>query len=89
MNQHEYKVKRLLSKWLGDYLYRCRQAGKQVNRSDVASLLGCTPSCLSQYTNPAHPKKAPWEFQFKLSLLSGKSILELHPELEAIRIQHF
>jgi hypothetical protein len=89
MSEQEYNVKHLLSKWLGGYLYRCRLAGKTINRSDVANLLGCTPSCLSQYTNPAHPKKAPWEFQVKLSLLSGKSMLELHPELEAIRIQHF
>lgn len=89
MTQQDMSVKTKISHWLNDYLYRCRRAGKALNRNDLASILGCTASCLSQYTNQANPKKVPWEFQSKVCLLVGKSIIQLHPELEDIRSRHF
>ncbi|MBE1301885.1 MAG: hypothetical protein GJ680_18520 [Alteromonadaceae bacterium] len=85
----ESAIKRKLSDWLGEFLSRSRQAGKRHNRHSVAQMLGITDSCLSQYTNPSNSKKAPWEFQVKMCFLVGKSIIELHPELNEIRIQHF
>lgn len=82
----EVKVKTQMERWLNDFLFITRKNGRFINKSDVAKSLNCACSSLSQYTNPKHPKKAPWEFQCKFCQLVGKSINELHPELADIRL---
>lgn len=86
MPQSEIKAK--MQGWVNGYLCKKRSQGNTVNRAMLAKVLGCSSSSLSQYTNPECPKKAPWEFQLKLCCLMGRTMYELHPELNDIRLMH-
>jgi hypothetical protein len=88
MINSQLRIKELMSKWLHRYIYEVRQQGKLTNKAKIAKILGCAPSCLSQYLNPNYDKKAPWEFQCKLCYLVGHTMIELHPELNDIRLMH-
>lgn len=86
LSLEEQNIKTQMEVWLNTFIYQNRLIGHNVSKVDIAKALGCAPSSLSQYTNPKHPKKAPWEFQCKLCYLVGRTIDQLHPELVKMRL---
>lgn len=86
LSPEEQGIKRKMETWLNQFIYQKRASGQSISKADIAKALGCAPSSLSQYTNPKHPKKAPWEFQCKFCCLVGRTIEQLHPELLNVRL---
>lgn len=86
LSPEEQSIKIKMETWLNAFIYQKRASGQSVSKADIAKALGCAQSSLSQYTNPKHPKKAPWEFQCKFCCLVGRTIEELHPELLNVRL---
>ncbi len=88
MTEQDLKVKATLSDWVNDFISRRRQRGQACVRADVARFLGVNESSFCQYTSVYSEKKAPMLFQVKVCLMTGHSIIELNPSLEALRVLH-